>query len=52
MPKLLSEAAVRQYERDGYVFPVRVMSAAETAEVRACLERYEAETGAPIRSEM
>ena len=29
MPKLLSPEAEAQYERDGYYFPVRVLSAEE-----------------------
>jgi len=52
MPRLLSDDAVAQYERDGYCFPVRVLSAAEAARYRARLEDYEAGTGAPIHSNM
>ncbi len=48
MPKLLSEDAVAQYERDGYYFPVPVLSAEETQTYRQCLETFEAEHGGPM----
>lgn len=50
MPKLLSQAAVDQFRRDGFHFPVRAMSAEEARGYRAKLEAYEAETGGPIQS--
>ncbi len=34
MPKVLSEAAVAQYERDGYFSPVPVLGGSETADLR------------------
>ena len=37
MPKLLSEQQVEQYHRDGYLFPLRAMSAGEVARYRAAL---------------
>ncbi len=52
MSKVLSEAQVAAYERDGYVFPVRVMTAAEARSYRDRLEAYEAETGAPIQGNL
>lgn len=48
MPKLLSEAAVEKYRRDGYYLPIDVLSDAETRDLRARLEAHEAETGGPI----
>jgi non-haem Fe2+, alpha-ketoglutarate-dependent halogenase len=48
MPRLLSDEAVATYKRDGYHFPVDILSAAETLELRRRLEAHEAETGGPI----
>ncbi len=50
MPKLLSPEAVAQYERDGYYFPVRILSAGEGLSYRRKLEAYEATTGSSIQS--
>jgi len=52
VPKLLSEAAVRQYNEQGYYFPVRVLTTGEAADYRGKLESYEAESGGPLKSEM
>lgn len=52
MPKLLPAGAKDAYRRDGYWFPVRVMSAAEAAAYRARLEAYERAAGGPIGSNM
>lgn len=52
MPKLLSEDAVAQYHRDGYYFPVRVMSPEDAAGYHRQLEAYEQGTGGPIQSNM
>ena len=38
----LSQEAVRQYQREGFVSPVRVMSAAEAGGYRRKLEEIEA----------
>ena len=48
MPKLLSEDAVARYERDGYYFPIPVLSTDETRHYRQCLETFEAEHGGPM----
>ena len=40
--KRLDVAAVEAYQRDGYYFPVRVMSESDAAEYRRKLEAYEA----------
>jgi non-haem Fe2+, alpha-ketoglutarate-dependent halogenase len=49
MPKILSEAALQNYRRDGYHFPVPVLTATEVAHYRGCLEEHEAKTGAPLQ---
>ena len=48
MSKLLSPKQVAAYERDGFVCPVPVLSAAEAQAARAELEAWEAARGAPI----
>ena len=48
MSKRLSPAQVAAYERDGFVCPVPVLSAAEAQAARAELEAWEAARGAPI----
>ncbi len=52
MTKLLSEEAVARYRRDGYHFPIEVLSAAETRAVRDKLEAYERSSGGPIAGDM
>ncbi len=49
MPKILSDGAVEAYRRDGYYFPIRVISAAEAADYRRRLEAHEARTGTPLQ---
>jgi ectoine hydroxylase-related dioxygenase (phytanoyl-CoA dioxygenase family) len=49
MPKMLSSEAVQQYHRDGYYFPVPVLSQEEAAHYRRCLEQHEAKTGEPLQ---
>jgi ectoine hydroxylase-related dioxygenase (phytanoyl-CoA dioxygenase family) len=49
MPKLLSGSALEAYRRDGYYFPVPALSASEVARYRECLEKHEAQTGAPLQ---
>ena len=48
MPKLLSEAQVQGYERDGYVSPIDVLSAAEVKAFRQELEDWEKQRGQAI----
>ena len=48
MPKLLSEAQRQAYERDGFVFPVDVLSASEVYAHRQELEAWEHARGAAI----
>ncbi|MFO0997714.1 MAG: phytanoyl-CoA dioxygenase family protein [Alphaproteobacteria bacterium] len=45
MPKVLSQGQVESYRRDGFLFPVRAISAEEAAQCLARVDRFEAETG-------
>ena len=49
MTKLLPQAAVEAYRRDGFYSPVRVMSAADAQGFRAALEAHEAKLGQPLQ---
>ena len=49
MPKILTPDQIEQYHRDGYIFPIRVMSEDEATALRARLEAYEASTGGPLK---
>ena len=51
MPRILTKDALAQYRRDGFYFPVRVMSTAEAREYRARLQASEAELGGPLRGD-
>lgn len=42
MPKALSDAQVADYDRDGFIAPIRVMDESEAAEFRKKFEVYEA----------
>lgn len=50
MATLLSPDAIARYHRDGYCFPIPVLTRAEARRYRDALEAYEATTGAPIQS--
>src|SRR2546421_12155943 len=52
MAKLLSASAIARYHRDGFYFPVRVLSIEEAAECRRRLETHEAEHGGVLRREL
>jgi ectoine hydroxylase-related dioxygenase (phytanoyl-CoA dioxygenase family) len=52
MPKSLSAAAVEQYRRDGYFFPVPVFDAATAAHYRDALEQHESRAGAPLQGNL
>jgi ectoine hydroxylase-related dioxygenase (phytanoyl-CoA dioxygenase family) len=52
MPKVLTQEQVDAYWRDGCIFPIRVMSAADAAELRRRLEAFEAETGGPLKGDL
>lgn len=45
MPKRLTDDQVRTYRRDGFVHPVRVISAADAADYRRRFEAYERKNG-------
>ena len=49
MPKLLTSAQVETCKHDGYLAPVRVMSAADAHQYRVSLETHEAKTGQPLQ---
>jgi ectoine hydroxylase-related dioxygenase (phytanoyl-CoA dioxygenase family) len=51
MTKLLTEDAVAKYRRDGYYFPIDVLSEAETRELRSKLEAHERSSGGPIQGD-
>ena len=42
MPKVLTEEQIRGYHRDGFLFPIRIMSRAEATELRGKFEALEA----------
>lgn len=48
MPKRLTERQIESYRAEGYCYPVPVLTAAEAADFRGDLERYEREAGAPL----
>ena len=52
MPKALTDSQVQAYHRNGYHFPVDLLSPAETQELRRRIEDYEARSGGPIQGEM
>jgi non-haem Fe2+, alpha-ketoglutarate-dependent halogenase len=49
MPKILTQAQIDQFWREGCVYPVRVMSEADAIEIRRKLEAFEADTGGPLK---
>src|SRR5262245_42025249 len=49
MGRSLSAAALAQYARDGYIFPVPVLSTDEARQYRLRVERVEGELGGPLR---
>jgi non-heme Fe2+,alpha-ketoglutarate-dependent halogenase len=51
MPKMLSQAQVDQFKRDGFVPRVRVMSEAQALEIRDRIESFERGQGAVLRGD-
>ena len=49
MPKCLSNDAVAAYRRDGFYFPVPVLSTDEVKRFRRSLESHEAKAGEPLQ---
>ena len=47
MPRVLTDAQVRQFHDTGILSPVRAVSEAEAIDCRRKLEAFERETGAP-----
>jgi hypothetical protein len=52
MPKILTQAQIDAFWKDGCVFPVRVMSEADAAEIRARLEEFEKKAGGPLKGDL
>jgi non-heme Fe2+,alpha-ketoglutarate-dependent halogenase len=52
MPKMLTQAQVDRFWRDGCVFPIRVMSEADAAEIRGRLEEFEKKTDGPLKGDL
>jgi hypothetical protein len=52
MPKILTQAQIDQFWRDGCVFPVRVLSEADATEIRGRLEEFEKKTGGPLKGDL
>ena len=52
MPKLLAPAAIEQFRRDGFYFPVRIMTPAEARGYRDRHEDHERRSGGPLQSNM
>ena len=52
MPKMLSQRQIDTFWRDGCVFPVRVMSEADAAQLRTRLEAFEKSTGGPLMGDL
>ncbi|MDF1720157.1 MAG: phytanoyl-CoA dioxygenase family protein [Minwuia sp.] len=52
MTRFLTEAQVADYQRDGFLFPLRAFAPETAAAYRHRLESYETETGGPIRANM
>ena len=52
MPKILTQEQIDQYWHDGCVFPIRVMSEEEAAQVRARLEEFEEKAGGPLKGDL
>jgi ectoine hydroxylase-related dioxygenase (phytanoyl-CoA dioxygenase family) len=49
VPKVLSPDELEAYHRNGYYFPVPVLSPSEVAHYRNCLEEHEARAGQPLQ---
>src|SRR3982751_2394162 len=49
MPKILTQQQIDTFQRDGCVFPIRVMSREDAQDIRAKLETFESGTGGPLK---
>ena len=52
MPKILTPEQIARFDRDGCIFPIRVMSAAEAQALRDRLEAFEHRTGGPLKGDL
>lgn len=52
MNKILTQQQADVFWRDGCVFPIRVMSEADAADIRARLEDFEKKTGGPLKGDL
>ncbi|MEQ9151146.1 MAG: phytanoyl-CoA dioxygenase family protein [Azospirillaceae bacterium] len=52
MLKTLTAAAIAEYERDGFYFPIPVLGAEEVQRYRSALEAFERDNGGPLRGPM
>jgi len=52
LPKCLTPAQIEQYREEGCVFPTRVISETEVAELQGRLEAFERRTGGPLKGDM
>lgn len=52
MPKTLTAAAIAEYERDGFYFPIPVLGPEEVQRYRSALEAFERDNGGPLRGPM
>jgi hypothetical protein len=52
MPKVLSDTELNRYRREGFHFPVRVLSAGQARSYRDKLEAHERASGAPLAGNM
>ena len=52
MAKILTPQQIDAYWRNGCIFPIRVMSEADAAALRARLEEFEQQTGGPLKGDL
>jgi len=52
MPKLLSKAEIERFREEGFLFPIRVLSKTEAQALRARLERFERDSGGPLKGNL
>ena len=52
MPKILTQAQIDAFHRDGAVHPIRVLTTEQVHEVRNKLEAYEQSTGGPLKGDL
>lgn len=52
MPRRLTHQEVEQFHRDGFLFPIRVMSEDDALALRRRLEAFERSAGGPLRGDL